>query len=222
MTVKEIFNELEGLGTEQNRNIYMRHGSGQNTYGVSFRNLRKMAKGIGKDHELALALWESENIDAQSLATMIMDPLQLDIKKAEMLLKNLRYSLLIRLFTDVVSRTDFAYAALKKWTSRKNEHIKAAGYNLLNQMLKNGAMIESRMLELFLLKIKKEIHSSPNQAREAMNNALIAIGIWAPLLKEKALATAMVIGRVDVDHGKTSCKTPDAIFSIKKAYSRRQ
>lgn len=220
MTFKEIFNELEGLGTEQNRKIYMRHGSGQNTYGVSFRNLRKMAKAIGKDHELALALWESDNVDAQSLATMIMDPLKLDIKKTELWLKNLKYSLLIGLLAEVVSKTDFAYAALKKWTSRKSAPIKAAGYSLLTRMLKNGKKFESDMLDSYLLKIRNEIHKSPNQARQAMNNALIAIGLFQPKLKQKAIATAKEIRKVEIDYGKASCKTPNAVVSIKKHYSR--
>lgn len=50
-----------------------------------------------------------------------------------------------------------------------------------------------------------------------MNNALIAIGIYKPELREKAITAAQRIGKVDVDHGKTSCKIPDAAEYINKA-----
>ena len=49
-----------------------------------------------------------------------------------------------------------------------------------------------------------------------MNGALISIGIRNARLRKKALEAARRIGRVDVDHGETSCKTPDAVAAIQK------
>ena len=66
--------------------------------------------------------------------------------------------------------------------------------------------------------IEKEIHSSPNRTREAMNYALIAIGTYK--LDKEAISAAIKIGHVEIDHGKTWCKTTDAISYIKKARAR--
>ena len=41
-----------------------------------------------------------------------------------------------------------------------------------------------------------------------------------PALKKEAIAAAGRIGKVEVDHGKTSCKTPDAAAYIKKASAK--
>ena len=49
-----------------------------------------------------------------------------------------------------------------------------------------------------------------------MNSALIAIGIRNEDLERKAIEIAREIGKVQVDHGATSCKTPDAEPYIKK------
>ena len=49
-----------------------------------------------------------------------------------------------------------------------------------------------------------------------MNSALIAIGIRNEDLERKAIEIAREIGKVHVDHGATSCKTPDAESYIKK------
>ena len=55
-----------------------------------------------------------------------------------------------------------------------------------------------------------------------MNNALIAIGIRNAYLQEKALEVAEAIGPVEVDHGETNCRTPDAATYILKTIARKQ
>jgi hypothetical protein len=55
-----------------------------------------------------------------------------------------------------------------------------------------------------------------------MNGALIAIGLRNPRLEKKAVAAAKRIGKVEVDHGETSCETPDAAAYIAKAKARRR
>ena len=55
-----------------------------------------------------------------------------------------------------------------------------------------------------------------------MNQAVISIGVRNETLQEKALAAARAIGKVKVDHGETSCKTPDAAAYIKKTIEHRK
>ena len=50
-----------------------------------------------------------------------------------------------------------------------------------------------------------------------MNQALISIGLRSPSLRKAAVAAAGRIGKVEVDHGETSCQTPDAAAYIAKA-----
>ena len=69
--------------------------------------------------------------------------------------------------------------------------------------------------------IENTIHDERNWVRYAMNQALIAIGVRNPVLTKKALSVAGRIGRVEVDHGETSCKTPDAGPYIKKTLAHR-
>ncbi len=78
MDYQSLVQELESLGTAQNRKVYARHGVGENQYGISFGNLRKLQKQIKRDHGLAQQLWDSGNHDCRVLATMIADPSQAD------------------------------------------------------------------------------------------------------------------------------------------------
>ena len=51
---------------------------------------------------------------------------------------------------------------------------------------------------------------------------MIAIGTRNSDLQEKAVATAVRIGKVEVDHGETGCKTPEAVSYIRKVAERKK
>lgn len=55
-----------------------------------------------------------------------------------------------------------------------------------------------------------------------MNGALISIGVFNPALRAKAIEAVERIGKVEVDHGETNCKTPDAVPYIEKATKRKR
>jgi hypothetical protein len=54
-----------------------------------------------------------------------------------------------------------------------------------------------------------------------MNGALIAIGVRNDQLEKLAITAAKRIGTVEVDHGDTDCKTPDAVAYIAKTKAHR-
>ena len=49
MKYQEVMHKLKSMGTTQKVKVYKRHGSGDNLYGVSFANLRKLKKRIGDE-----------------------------------------------------------------------------------------------------------------------------------------------------------------------------
>jgi|SRR5829696_7030149 len=74
-----------------------------------------------------------------------------------------------------------------------------------------------------LKNLKKKVKTDHDLAAGyEMNGALIAIGIRNPALEKKAIAAAERIGKVEVDHGETGCKTPDAVPYIRQAVERRK
>ena len=103
-----------------------------------------------------------------------------------------------------------------------SEATREIGYAMLGHRLKNDpASVSDADAGKILATIEKEIHRSANWARRAMNSALIAIGVYKPALRRKVIEAAKRIGKVEVDHGETSCRTPDAIGYIEKVLQRR-
>jgi 3-methyladenine DNA glycosylase AlkD len=221
MNYREVISELERMGTAQNVKVYKRHGAGDNVYGVSFANLNKLQKKIGRDQELAESLWDSGNVDARSLALMIADPDILSEATVERWVRDNEYYVIADLLASLVAKTGFAEKKFDRWSKAKAEYVRQAGYSLLASLLKDGHELSDSKCRAALERIEEQIQRSPNRAKHAMNMALIAIGTYRPELSEEAKNVSLRIGKVEVDHGETSCKTPDAVSYIDKALKRR-
>jgi 3-methyladenine DNA glycosylase AlkD len=214
--------ELKKVGTAQNVKTYRRHGARGDLFGVSFAELGRLKKKIKVDHGLAVELWKSGNVDARTLATMIADPAKITAAQADSWVTEVDYYLIGDVFAGLMAKTGHAAARIGKWTKSKKEFVRQCGYNTLASALKEGVEISDVDCKSYLKAIEEEIHGSANRARYAMNNAVIAIGVFRPALSEAAIATARKIGRVEVDHGETSCTTPDAAAYIEKSLSRKK
>ena len=99
-----------------------------------------------------------------------------------------------------------------------------AGWHTLASLARQENGFDDAYLEKYVEKIEARIHGSENWVRYAMNNALISIGVRNPKLEKIAVAAAVRIGTVEVDHGETGCKTPEAASYIKKtvAYNKKK
>ena len=122
---------------------------------------------------------------------------------------------------DLTARTRFAQSKMKKWRKSSDEWTAAAGWNLLVEIAQNDRDLPDSFFVPYLQEIRDRIHGGKNRARYAMNNAVIAIGGRSPDLRRRAIAAAKKIGPVEVDHGETSCKTPDAVPYIEKIWERK-
>jgi len=68
MTLKEVLNQLEALSNDKVRAHNIKWGARNNQFGVKSGDIRALAKKIKTNHQLALELWDTENIDARLLA----------------------------------------------------------------------------------------------------------------------------------------------------------
>lgn len=222
MDVTEVMGELERLGTEQNRKVYRRHGMTDPLFGVSFAHMNALEKRIKRDHELAEALWATGNADARTLAVTIADPERFTWDKLEAWLDGLRSPVLIDLLMKRVAlKTPFARDAMARWTASNDEWIGRAGWTLLGLLATEDPSLPDSVFEERLSVIEASIHRARNRVREGMNSALISIGARNEPLRGKALTAARRIGKVEIEHGETNCKTPDATAYIAKIWARK-
>ena len=222
MDCQAVMQELESLGTAQNRKIYRRHGVGDNLFGVSYANQNKLAKSIKRNHRLAQELWATGNHDARVLAALIADPSQADASLLDSWANDLDNYVVTDTFSGFVGKTALAFDKAEQWTRSEAEWAGRAGWHLVAHLALKDPDLPDAYFTAHLATVEREIHTRKNRVRDAMNNALIAIGIRNDALEEQALAAAARIGKVEVDHGETGCKTPDAAPYIRRTLARRQ
>lgn len=223
MNAQEILATLKKLGKPQTAAIYRRHGSGDNVFGVLTSELAKLQKKIKVDHALAMELWKTENAEARVLALLVADPEKLTRADAERLIKDGPMRFVGCYLSGLLARSPIAEATMRVWMKSPDEFTREMGYGIFGVRLKDDPeSISDAEAEKVLATIEKQIHRSPNYARYAMNGALISIGIFKPSLRQKAIESAQRIGKVEIDHGETNCKTPDAVPYIEKAFRRKR
>ena len=222
MDLHEAMQQLEELGTAQNRKVYARHGVRENMFGVNYANLNKLVKAARKDHSLALELWATGNHDARVLATMVADPSLADESLLEEWLADLDSYVITDAFSGFVGKTAMAQAKGEEWIGSDEEWQGRAGWHLVAHLAMKNQDLPDAYFADHLETIENKIHARKNRVRDAMNNALIAIGIRNEILEEQALAAAVRIGKVEVDHGETGCKTPDAGDYIRRTLERQR
>lgn len=76
MTISETLKQLKALGSAKVRAQNAKTGAGDNQFGVSLGDIWGLAKKIGKDHALAVSLWDTGNsaVDDEQHAGGHWDP----------------------------------------------------------------------------------------------------------------------------------------------------
>ena len=222
MRAQEILATFKKLGKPQTAAIYKRHGSGDHVFGVLTSEIARLQKKVKVDHALAMELWKTKNAEARMMALQIADPAKLTAAEATKFLEDGPVRFVGYYLSDLLARSPIADKTMRAWMKSAEEEPREMGYGICAARLKDDPdSISDSEADRILATIEKEIQRSPNWARYAMNSALIAIGVWKPALREKAIAAAGRIGPLDIDHGETSCKTPEAVSYIRKAAQRK-
>jgi 3-methyladenine DNA glycosylase AlkD len=217
MTLAEAMKALGKAGSEQTRKTYARHGAVEPMFGTSFATIGVLVKKIGVDHDLAMALWDTGNFDARNLAFKVVDPKRMTAADLDRWARETMVRMCAGYIAMLGQESTDPSGTAKRWLASRD--LQGAGWGVVGQMAARDESTPDAWFADRLAEIAKTIHSVPDAARMAMNLAVIQIGGRSPALRTAALAAAKKIGKVEVDHGDTSCKTPDAASYIEKMWA---
>ena len=219
MSLAEVMKTLEKAGSAQTRKTYARHGASEPMFGVSFATLKVLVKRIGADHDLARALWETGNFDARNLALKVADPARVTSAELDRWARDTSVRMVSWYIPMLAAESPLGPAKAKEWLAAPPGPERCEGWGLAGQLAQRDVSIPDSWFAGLVAEIERSIHGAPNAEREGMNGALIAIGGRSAALRKAALAAAKRIGTVEVDHGDTACKTPDAGAYIEKMWA---
>ena len=222
MSLSDVMQTLEKAGSEQTRKTYTRHGAKGPMFGVSFGTLSALQKRIRVDHELALKLWDTGNVDARNLAMKIAEPAVMKPSDLDRWARENEFAMCNLYIGSLASESPHGTAKAREWLASTDVKLRSAGWTLVGILANRDEATRDEAFAKRLEQIEKSIHAAPNEEKYAMNGALIAIGGRSAALRKAACAAAKRIGKVDVDHGDTACQTPDAVSYIEKMWARSQ
>jgi 3-methyladenine DNA glycosylase AlkD len=193
MTVKEILAQLKSLGDDARRTHNAKAGAPDNQFGVKLGDIRAVAKKIKTDHELALKLWETGNVEAQLLATLIIKPKSLSADELDALTRSTTCAQAADwLNAYVVAEHPEKEALREKWMKAKDRWAARAGWNITASRINKGA--NDLDLDALLDRIEKEMPQAKPEVQWTMNNTLAAIAIHHANLRQRAVAIGEKIG----------------------------
>ncbi len=190
--VPAILAELRVIGREHNRAGMARYGINvENAFGVSVYELRKLARRLGTDHDLALALWATGIHEARLLACFVDDPAAVTVRQMEAWARDLdSWDICDQATTSLFDQTRHAWSKAADWAEREEEWIKRAGFALMAGLAVHDKAAPDRAFVKLLPVIERGASDERNFVKKAVNWALRNIGKRNRALNAAALACA--------------------------------
>ena len=190
-----VMDELTGKASESSRAGMARYGINvAHAFGVSVPELRRMAKALGTDHDLALALWDTGNHEARLLAGMVDDPAAVtEAQMDEWAAAFDSWDVCDQVTSNLFDRTPFAYDKVRAWSAAEDEWVKRAAFATAAALaVHDKAAPDERFLAILEL-VRREAGDGRNFVKKAVNWALRNIGKRDAALHAAALQTAEAI-----------------------------
>ncbi len=188
----EILSELRALGSEQSRVGMARYGINvDNAFGVSIRELRRIAKRLGTDHGLALALWATGTHDARLLACLVDDPRRVGKRQMETWARDFdSWDLCDQASTSLFDATKHAWAKSIEWAAREELWVKRSGFSMMAGLAVHDKSSDDAAFLKLLPVIERHAFDERNFVKKAVSWALRNIGKRNRALNTAAIARA--------------------------------
>jgi len=220
MTLKETLAELKSLGNEKVRAHNKKNGAGNNQFGVQLGDIRKLAAKIKTNHELAIALWKTGNIDAQLLAILLMKPNNLSAGEMDQIVRSVNFVHVADWLNSYVVKNHRDKETLRQgWMTADHPWAARAGWSLTSGRIARSS--EGLDLPALLDRIESEMADAAPEVQWTMNFCLAGIGIHFPKHRKRAIAIGETLGIYRDYPVSKGCTSPFAPIWINEMVRRQ-
>ncbi|TKC19037.1 DNA alkylation repair protein [Robertmurraya kyonggiensis] len=205
MDFAAVMQELESLGKERLKKMYIGNGAEEPLFGVATGAMKPMRKIIKKDQALAEELYATGNYDAMYFAGVIADPKAMTEEDFDRWMDGAYFFMLSDYVVAVtLAEADIAQQVADKWIASGEELRMSGGWSCYCWLLGNrkDSEFDTDKLSKMLDQVKNTIHDQPDNVKSAMNNFVYTVAISYVPLHDKAIETAKAIGSVEIKKGK--------------------
>lgn len=225
MDLETVMKELEALGKERTKKIYLSNGAHEPLFGVATGQMKPIFRKIKRNQPLAEQLYATGNYDAMYFAGVIADPKAMSEADFERWIDQAYFYMLSDYVVAVtLAETDIAQEVSDQWIASDAELKRSAGWSCYCWLLGNrpdSEFSEAKIVDMLEL-VKNTIHDAPERTKYAMSNFIYTVGVSYLPLHNKAAEIAKAIGPVEVNPGSSKSKLLNALANIQKAEEKGQ
>jgi 3-methyladenine DNA glycosylase AlkD len=170
----------------------------ENRLGISVPVMRKLAKQIKKNHQLALELWETGIAEARIVAALIAEPTKLSDSQMDSWVEDFdSWDVCDQVCMNLFDKTPLAWKKVREWSKREEEFVKRAAYALIACLAWHDKEASDEKILALLPIIKNGATDPRNFVKKSVNWALRHIGKRNLNLNRAALEVAYEIKEID-------------------------
>ena len=190
--VRAILAWLERRGTRKNRDGMARYAIvAEKVFGVSVADLQRLGKEHGRDHDLALALWDTGWYEARMLAAFVDEPERVTAAQMDRWARDFdNWAICDHHCFHLFDRTPHAWRKVEQWSGRREEFVKRAAFALLASLALHDKRAPDAPYAKALALVEREAGDARNFVKKGVSWALRSIGRRGPELHAASMQLA--------------------------------
>jgi 3-methyladenine DNA glycosylase AlkD len=177
--VQSVLTTLQRLGNPRRREeMETRYGIvTRDAFGIPMNEMQRLAKQLGRNHELALALWETGNYEARTVAAFVAEPERVTPALMDRWCRDFdNWAICDTLCFKLFDQSPHAFDKVVLWAKRKDEFQKRAAFALLACLALHDDHADDKAFSKLLPLVKAAATDERNFVKKGVSWALRAIG----------------------------------------------
>jgi len=187
----EIIKKLKSMRNQENIDGMARFGIiGKEVLGIQIYKLRNLARTIGRNHELALKLYDTGIHEVMMLASFIEDPAKVTMEQLNSWALRFESWDHVDMTAHLFSKTKLADQIISEWVNREEELVKRMPFVIICHYAVHRKELPDKAFRKYFELIKKHSTDERNYVKKAVNWALRSIGKRNIKLNREAIKVA--------------------------------
>ena len=178
VSVQTVLASLKGMSTKRDRENLARFGiTASKAFGVSMANLQVLAKRLGRDHELAAALWDTGWYEARMLTSFVDEPARVTPAQMDRWSRDFdNWGICDTVCFHLFDKTPHAWAKVAQWSDSRHEFVKRAAFALLASLALHDKHADDESFARCLPLLERAATDERNFVKKGVSWALRLIG----------------------------------------------
>ncbi|MCI0402863.1 MAG: DNA alkylation repair protein [Acidobacteria bacterium] len=176
--VQAVLASLKRLGSKRNRDGMARYGIvSHKAFGVPVSTLQQLAKRLGRNHELAAALWDTGWYEARMLCAFVDEPERVTAAQMDRWRRDFdNWAICDTVCFHLFDRTPQAFRKVVPWSRRRDEFGKRAAFALLASLALHDKRAADDSFTRCLPLVERAATDERNFVKKGVSWALRGIG----------------------------------------------